>query len=236
MLCSSNAVEEIPDFLHICHKSDPNLSQCVVNSVNTLKPLLATGIPEYDIIPLEPLELGDLLVAGSKTGQGLSISAKGVKVYGSGNFEMKNFKVIEYASKYNFQIGLPHLYVHGKYVVDGRVLFLPITGEGNFTANFTQGQGEIRLRGVHKEINGETHFVVNKLDIKITVQKGKIELENLFGGDKALGDIINTVINENFETFTQDLIPLIEKSLSRIFKQTGNKIFKRFTLAQLFPQ
>jgi hypothetical protein len=120
-------------------------------------------------------------------------------------------------------------------VVDGRVLFLPITGEGNFTGNFTHGKGDIRLRGVHKELNGATHFVVNKLDIKITVQRGKIELDNLFGGDKTLGDIINSVINENFEAFTTDLIPLIEKSLSRIFKQTGNKIFKRFTLEQLFP-
>jgi hypothetical protein len=77
--------------------------------------------------------------------------------------------------------------------------------------------------------------MVSKLDIKITVQRGKIELENLFGGDKTLGDIINSVINENFETFSQDLIPLIEKNLSRIFKNTANKIFKKFTLAQLFP-
>lgn len=119
--------------------------------------------------------------------------------------------------------------------MDGRVLFLPIKGAGNFTGNFTHSNGNVRLKGVHKEVNGQTHFMVTKLDIKVSVQKGKIDLENLFGGDKALGDIINAVINENFETFSQDLIPLIEKSLSRIFKQTGNKIFKRFTLAQLFP-
>lgn len=80
------------DFLQICHESDPQLSQCVTNSIHALKPLLKTGIPEYDIIGLEPLELGDLLVAGSKTGQGLSISAKDIKVYGAGNFFVKNFK------------------------------------------------------------------------------------------------------------------------------------------------
>jgi hypothetical protein len=119
--------------------------------------------------------------------------------------------------------------------MDGRVLFLPINGAGNLSGNFTQGKGDVRLKGVHKEINGKTHFMVSKLDIKITVQRGKIVLDNLFGGDKTLGDVINSVINDNFETFSQDLIPLIEKSLSRIFKNTGNKIFKRFTLAQLFP-
>ncbi|KAL7020780.1 hypothetical protein ACKWTF_011647 [Chironomus riparius] len=232
VVCSA---EEIPDFLQICHESDPQLSQCVTNSIEALKPLLKTGIPQYDIIGLEPLELGDLLVAGSKTGQGLQISAKDIKVYGAGNFFVKNFKIIEYASKYQFDIELPHLWVVGQYVMDGRVLFLPIKGNGNFSGNFTHGKGDVRLKGIHKEVNGQTHFMVSKLDIKITVQRGKIELENLFGGDKTLGDIINSVINENFETFSQDLIPLIEKSLSRIFKNTGNKIFKRFTLAQLFP-
>jgi hypothetical protein len=57
-----------------------------------MKPLLKTGIPEYEIIGLEPLELGDLLVSGSETGQGLHISARDVKVHGSGDWNLKNFK------------------------------------------------------------------------------------------------------------------------------------------------
>lgn len=200
--------------------------------------------------------MGDLLVSGSKTGQGLMISAKDILVHGSGNWILTNFtyinncflnfnliklikliffSIVEYASKYAFNIQLPHLFVEGRYVVDGRVLFLPITGNGKITANFTNGEGHVRLKGIQKEINGNIHFVVNNLDIKIKVQSGKIELENLFGGDKTLGEIINNVINDNFDTFTLDLLPLIEKSLARIFKNTGNKILKRFTMAQLFP-
>lgn len=81
----------IADFLHVCHRTDPNLNQCVANSINFLKPYLKSGIPEYDIISLEPLELGDLLVSGSKTGQGLAISAKDILVYGSGNWNLSNF-------------------------------------------------------------------------------------------------------------------------------------------------
>lgn len=145
------------------------------------------------------------------------------------------FSIIEYASKYSFQIALPHLYVTGRYIVDGRILFLPVKGAGKFSGNFTNGVGDVRIKGVHKEINGETHFVVNKLDIKVTVQKGKIDLEDLFGGDKVIGEIVNETINQNFDILSLDLIPLIEKSLSRIFKQTANKILERFTMAQLFP-
>ena len=119
--------------------------------------------------------------------------------------------------------------------MDGKVLFLPISGNGKISGNFTNGEGLVRLKGVQKQIKGNTHFIVSKLDIKIRVQSGKVVLENLFGGDKVLGEIINNVINENFEAFTSDLNPLIEKSLGRIFKSTGNKILSRFTMAQLFP-
>lgn len=95
--------------------------------------------------------------------------------------------------------------------------------------------GDVRIKGIQKEINGKTHFVVHKLDIKVTVEKGTIALRDLLGGDKVLADIVNQTINQNFALLSQDLLPLIEKSLSRIFKRTANKILERFTLEQLFP-
>lgn len=73
---------------------------------------------------------------------------------------------MEYASKYSFQLELPHLYVTGRYNVDGKILFIPVKGAGKFSGNFTNGAGEVRIKGVHKQINGETHFIVNKLDLK----------------------------------------------------------------------
>lgn len=82
------------DFLHVCHKSDPNLNQCIRSSVETLRPLLVSGIPQYEIPSLEPINLGDLLVAGQagKTGQGLTITAKDVKAFGASNWILKNLK------------------------------------------------------------------------------------------------------------------------------------------------
>jgi hypothetical protein len=143
--------------------------------------------------------------------------------------------IVEYASKYSFDLELPHLYVTGRYLIDGRILLIPVKGSGGFRGNFTDCTGIVKVRGVHKTVNGETHFYVNKMDIKIKVKHGKIGLDNLFGRDKTLGEIVSHTINENFDILSQDLIPLIEKSLSKIFKRTANKIFDRFTLNQLFP-
>jgi hypothetical protein len=80
------------DFIKVCHKSDPDINNCTYNSVQTLKPYLISGIPQYGIPSLEPIDLGDLIVAGSKTGQGLFITARDIKAYGASNWILKNFK------------------------------------------------------------------------------------------------------------------------------------------------
>lgn len=82
------------DYLLVCHKADPNLNQCMYNSVSKLKPYLVRGIPEYDIPGLEPILLGDLIVADSNgnNGQGLSITANDINAYGASDFNLKKFK------------------------------------------------------------------------------------------------------------------------------------------------
>jgi hypothetical protein len=57
-----------------------------------LNPKLISGIPEYGIPSLEPIELGDLIVPGSRTGQGFKISLHDIKAYGSSNWKITRLK------------------------------------------------------------------------------------------------------------------------------------------------
>ncbi|XP_055694818.1 uncharacterized protein LOC129796516 [Lutzomyia longipalpis] len=226
--------EEVPDYLQICKQSDPDLPQCMIRSIEQLRPKLAEGIPELDIPRLEPIDLGDLLVAGSNTQNGLTITAKDIQSYGASNFHIKQIEVIEYGQHYKLQLVLPHLYTKGRYSIDGRVLLLPIKGAGKFTGNFTRSTADVTMILEPREISGNDHIILKKLQIKIKVGKGSMYLENLFGGDKTLGDIINDTINQNFEVVSRDIIPLIEKALEKHFKRTSNKILSRYTRSQLF--
>lgn len=63
-------------------------------SIETLRPYLARGIPELDIPAIEPINLGDLIVAESVPGQGISITAKDIKAYGPSNYRLKKLKWI----------------------------------------------------------------------------------------------------------------------------------------------
>lgn len=63
----------------------------MTNSIESLKPKLAVGIPELDVPSLEPLYVGDLLV-GDNSQMGLVITAKDIYAHGAANFKIKRLE------------------------------------------------------------------------------------------------------------------------------------------------
>lgn len=49
------------------------------------------------------------------------------------------------------------------------------------------------------------------------------------------GDAVNGAINENFDVFSKDIIPLVERALQRLLKRISVKILENFTYDQVFP-
>lgn len=76
----------------MCHESDPKLEECMIKSIEFLRPYLKTGIPEMNIPSIEPLVLGDLLVSENSASNGLRITAKEIKAYGPSDYSIRNFR------------------------------------------------------------------------------------------------------------------------------------------------
>jgi len=225
----------IPKYLHVCHKSDVHLTECMIKSIETLRPYLVRGIPELDIPSIDPINIGDLLVSESTQSNGIRITAKNIKSYGSGAFRIRNLEVIEYGQLYNVEVFFPEMRVEGTYDVSGQVLLLPIKGTGQFVGNFTDCIGNARLQFARKQVGDEAIAQIKKFTIKIKVGKGAIKLHNLFNGDQVLGEAINAVINQNFDVVSKDIIPLVEKALQRTLRRIATKITENFSYDEVFP-
>ncbi|XP_047363517.1 circadian clock-controlled protein daywake [Vespa velutina] len=224
---------DLPDFLHVCERANPNIINCITESVESLKPYLQKGVPEYNIPSLEPLLLKQLIVSEKS---GLRISAKNVEAYGASDFTITDLKINFDDLEFTMDIKLPHLHVIGTYEINGKILLLPIEGSGPMTGNFTHCVGSVNIHATKKQLpNGENHVQIEEFKMKITVGKGNLNLENLFGGEKVLGDVINSAINSNFDAFIKELQPLIERTLSDAFREIANSIVSNFTYEQLFP-
>ncbi|KYN02900.1 Circadian clock-controlled protein, partial [Cyphomyrmex costatus] len=221
------------EFLHVCQTSDPHYEECIRESIEHMKPYLKTGVPEYNIPSLEPLILKKLTFAPTSS---LQLEASEIVTRGASNFIIKKAKIDLDTLIVLVDVELPNIQVEGIYGIDGKLLLLPIRGSGPIHGNFSNCIGACKIQ-IEKYLDedGEEKMRIKDFKLKISVGKGMIKLDNLFGGEQALGDVINLAINNNFDIFLKELSPQIEKGLSDSFQDIASSIIQQFTFAQLFP-
>lgn len=83
--------------------------------------------------------------------------------------------------------------------------------------------------------DGKEYVHFDQLLIKTSIGKARFRLENLFNGDRTLGEIGNAVINENSQLFVEEMIPGFEKSLSKTFLEIANTVLTDVTFDEMFP-
>ncbi|CAG9859246.1 unnamed protein product [Phyllotreta striolata] len=225
--------DDLPSFIHVCHREDPNLVQCLMASVEDIRPFLVDGVPEHKIPSLEPLIMKDFF---SEQAAGMRITVSNVSAWGCTDYFVRGMDVNLETNFFTLYIDLPRLRIEAHYGVDGKLLMLPVKGDGNLEANITDAHARAGLKGEVNEKNGNKYLTFKEFDLHVDVGGGNVRLENLFNGDKVLLGMINDVVNKNFDMFLRELMPIIEKSLSAVFKEAANAIVESYTYDQLFPQ
>ncbi|XP_031842194.1 circadian clock-controlled protein daywake [Nomia melanderi] len=230
---AATLARELPDFIHVCKKNEPNLGDCIKASVENVKPYLIAGLPEYNIPSLEPLLLNELVAAPGNT---IKLKLRNLIVHGASNFTVTKIKANIDTLRFVVELDFPDLSLHGDYDIDGKVILLRIQGSGPMNGNFTDCKGQIKLQAATTKGNdGQTYVKIVDFKTKIYVGRGELRLDNLFGGDRALGDAINGVINSNFDAFIKELEPSLESAISDTFQKIANSILTQFTYETLFP-
>lgn len=226
---------DIPPYIKVCQRNDPNVDKCIMNSVEELRPKMIDGIPELDVPGIEPLSLGQIALARGPQGAKLTAVVNDVKVNGPSNFVIEELKSDLDNNRFDFKLLLPKLDFNGKYKMDIQVLLLRLQGRGNITGTFRDYACNVTMRG-HKEKRGDEEYLrFDPFKVKLRVGQSSIYLTNLFDGDPVLGPATNRVINENSNVFLEEIRPVLERSLGELFTEMANKITAKFTYKELFP-
>ncbi|KAJ9577484.1 hypothetical protein L9F63_005985 [Diploptera punctata] len=224
-----------PSYIHVCKRSDPQLENCIINSIESLRPYLLKGIPELQVPPIEPLRLPEVVVA---QGGGIKAVGKDVDVGGPGSFIIKKLKLHEYPDKYEIDIGvdLPFLTFDGQYEVNGRLLVVPLNGKGPVHANATDCKADVVLHAQLVKRKNARYLHFNAMDIDLYIGNYYVKLENLFNGDRLLGDATNAALNENQKEFINYLKPIIETTVGNVILEIANRITQSFDFDTLLPE
>lgn len=86
------------------------------------------------------------------------------------------------------------------------------------------------------ERNGKSYIVISSNKFKLTFDTTRmyLSLENLFNGNKALGDNMNMFLNENWQVILQELKPAVRETLAQILSSTISSIFDKLSYDDIF--
>lgn len=195
----------------------------------------SAGLPDFGIPSIDPLAINSLTIQQGKNSP-INLKQDFKNIHLSGISETRLTKYNPDLNNYILRCdGLtPRVDFVGDYTMDGRILLLPITGKGK--ANITM----VGLKTVHELIGepikkkGEVYIRFKEYHIKLLPKRVYLHFENLFNGDKVLGENMNRFMNENWELIFNELKGGYEDTFSYVFKDVTNKIFTKVPMNKIF--
>ncbi|TMW50079.1 hypothetical protein DOY81_004847 [Sarcophaga bullata] len=224
----------LPSSIVPCHRDDPELENCIITAVENLRPLLAHGDlgDGYHSPPLEPLYLDNIELG--RGGQFHAVFSDMV-VKGGSNFIINKLAANASNLAFDVVLTLPRIDFTAKYLMKLNILLLNLQGSGNVKGYAENAKALVKIRGVRVPENGVEYVRFNRLPIKINIDVFKMHLDNLFNGDRVLGEVGNNIINENRDLYLNEIIPGLEKGLSKKFLDIANMLMANTTFDEMFP-
>nr|3E8T_A Chain A, Takeout-like protein 1 [Epiphyas postvittana]3E8W_A Chain A, Takeout-like protein 1 [Epiphyas postvittana]4G0S_A Chain A, Takeout-like protein 1 [Epiphyas postvittana]4G0S_B Chain B, Takeout-like protein 1 [Epiphyas postvittana] len=199
-------------------------SACMTSAFQQALPTFVAGLPDHGVEVMDVLDLDDFAFDLS----GLQFTLKEGKLKGLKGAVIDNVKWD--LKKKNIEVDF-HLdaTVKGHYTAGGRILILPITGDG---------QMKLKLKNIHihlvvsyemeKDAEGVDHVIFKKYTVTFDVKdNAQFGLTNLFNGNKELSDTMLTFLNQNWKQVSEEFgKPVMEAAAKKIFKNIKHFLAK----------
>ncbi|KAL7042740.1 hypothetical protein ACKWTF_001266 [Chironomus riparius] len=129
-----------------------------------------------------------------------------------------------------------HIQLFGPYKAKGKILVLPMNGDGEANITFTGVDGIVKMLTKKILKNGKNYMQIDKLRMNFDVKRASFNFTNLFNGNVQLGDALNKFINENWKDILNDLKPAMADSLGSIYKSLLDNMFSNIPYDEFFEK
>ncbi|KAK9874599.1 hypothetical protein WA026_005432 [Henosepilachna vigintioctopunctata] len=164
----------------------------------------------------------------------LGLNLTNVKVYNLKNMKLNKIRFDWKKKIFTDEFHCEEIKVEGDYAVDGKVLVLPIKGNGPFVIYLKNGFYNYTMSASISDRNGEKYYHIDDSRMNYRIGDVKFEFNNLFDGNKQLGDEMNKFLNENWEPLLADFGPGISKTISSIITSFLQAFMKEIPHSEIF--
>ncbi|XP_055612009.1 protein takeout-like [Uranotaenia lowii] len=234
MLLNGCLAAKFPAGFSLCKAGD---EKCIYERITEIFRKHSKGIPEVQLVSLDPLKIEKMdIVQGGDGPINIVLNFKNVDLSGMSESTVKKANGFTATpTKMDLSILVPVVSLVGGYKINGKVLILPIQGDGK--SNMTMENCEIQLKWTGKLVEkaGKQFYQVDKMKATFDTTRFHMHFSNLFGGDKALGDNMNQFLNDNWQDILKELKPAIVDAFVKIFQSVVSSVFNKVPYNELFP-
>ncbi|XP_055679564.1 protein takeout-like [Lutzomyia longipalpis] len=233
-ICVCNAAQ-FPENLEKCRYGDSN---CLTQVTQSIIKDHYNGLPELNLVQLDPVTIKTIAIENSgNRAVNIRLVFHNVTLHGLKDItitRITGFPEDFDGAKNEIEFSAPVFQLIGQYRINGRVLILPIQGNGQSNSTLENVKIRLRFTGRKMSKDGQDYLQTNNTKITMTSTKLWMNFENLFNGDKVLGDTTNAFLNENWMDIFNELKPNISKSYAAAIQTIINKVFAKFPYKEYF--
>ncbi|XP_055374542.1 protein takeout-like [Condylostylus longicornis] len=229
-------VSGFPSNIKQCQIGDDS---CIISTMNEIIHNAGNGNKELNLPVLEPYNVKKLVISDRNQGSslGLDLIFNDVEFRGLSKAivdKIVGFEADPSTSKFEFYGLIPRFELKAKYVANGRILILPIQGEGDANIVGLNVKVSVKFKPTVNVKNGKKYL--DKVKVKLLLQPAKIEtrLDNLFNGDKLLGENMNRFLNENWSDVWEELAPNVNTALADVVTNILTQVFDTLSYDEFY--
>ncbi|XP_034233981.1 protein takeout-like [Thrips palmi] len=228
------AEHKLPAGWETCKASGANLNKCLQSAITKAVKDLGKGNTDLGIAPLDPLKVGSIhLNRGGNGPLNIDMTFSDAEVSGANLAKLETVRADLAKGRIMMDFKVPTITLVSKYKTRGRVLVIPINGEGRANIRMDNVQIKLNLQGHKQQQGGKDFFNVENVEFDIIPQKTAFKFVNPAHAQQA--ELLSRVVSENDKSIMQEMRPSIAAAFAKRIKTYVSPVFD-IPYDELFPQ
>ncbi|KAK3926827.1 Protein takeout [Frankliniella fusca] len=224
-------------YFHTCRYRARYWDDCVQTVAQELQPLFAEGVPELGVRPIDPLFVDTFNFSEVSGKFRVHLVMNNVTMEGLSDYYVTGVRSNLQELSMEIRLRVPSLSFRAHYHMDGRFLFLALSGGGTCQYNFTDVDNKVVVRGhlVRRVSDDALHFRVNTLQWTMLPSKGFSQFSAQEGDSSVYSHATSRLLNDHGEEGWRSFQSAAELAFAEVFRERINRLMMNIPYRDLFP-
>ncbi|KAK9892739.1 hypothetical protein WA026_021931 [Henosepilachna vigintioctopunctata] len=227
---SLSSAIKLPASFKRCKSNDMT---CLKDAIQDALPKLKDGLKDLGVPSLSPLVIPKMTIGAGNIVK-LVQNYENSKCYGLSDSIVKEVSLDMDKGKLVIDVEGKLAEMNASYTINGKILILDVYGSGECMIRIEGLKGQFTLDLETYIKNNNKYLKGTNADLVLHCEQATFQFDNLFDGNKQLGDNINKVLNDNWKQIYEELSPAYMKSIAISLLNLTNKLFSKIPIQDMF--